>query len=201
MKTDLFQSCGHCWVFQICWHIKCSIYTASSFKIWNSSTGILSPPLALFIMMLLKAQLPSHSRMSGSRWVVTSSWLSGSWRSFYFPGNSGGKASACSEGDPSSIPGKGNGNPLQYSCLENSMDRGAYSQWDRKESDKGPQRVYASRVTQNYLLSRTLQHPKCPHWGSISLFYRAWVQREASYKKGSINLMHPAWAGDLFHPW
>ena len=30
MKTDLFQSCGHCWIFQICWHIKCSTYTASS---------------------------------------------------------------------------------------------------------------------------------------------------------------------------
>ena len=34
-----FQSCGHCWVFQICWHIECSIFTASSFRIWNSSTG------------------------------------------------------------------------------------------------------------------------------------------------------------------
>ena len=31
MKTDLFQSCGHCWVFQICWHIECSTFTASSF--------------------------------------------------------------------------------------------------------------------------------------------------------------------------
>ena len=30
MKTDLFQSCGHCWVFQICWHIKCNTFTASS---------------------------------------------------------------------------------------------------------------------------------------------------------------------------
>ena len=45
MKTDLFQSCGHCWVFQICWHIECSTFTASSFRIWNSSTGIPSPPL------------------------------------------------------------------------------------------------------------------------------------------------------------
>ena len=27
MKTDLFQSCGHCWVFQICWHIECSTFT------------------------------------------------------------------------------------------------------------------------------------------------------------------------------
>ena len=28
MKTDLFQSCGHCWVFQICWHMECSTFTA-----------------------------------------------------------------------------------------------------------------------------------------------------------------------------
>ena len=28
MKTDLFKSCGHCWVFQICWHIECSTLTA-----------------------------------------------------------------------------------------------------------------------------------------------------------------------------
>ena len=71
MKTDLFQSCGHCWVFQICWHIECSIFPASSFRIWNSSSGIPSPPLALFTVMLLKAHLTSHSRMSGSRWVIT----------------------------------------------------------------------------------------------------------------------------------
>ena len=84
MKTDLFQSCGHCWVFQICCHIECSTFTASSFRIWNSSTGIASPPLALFIVMLPKAHLTSHSRMSGSRWVITPSWLSGSWRPFMY---------------------------------------------------------------------------------------------------------------------
>ena len=49
-----------------------------------------------------------------------------------FPCSSVGKESACSTGDPGSIPGlgrsprEGNGNPLQYSCLENSMDRGAW---------------------------------------------------------------------------
>ena len=43
MKTDLFQSCDHCWVFQIFWHIECSTLTASCFRIWNSSTGIPSP--------------------------------------------------------------------------------------------------------------------------------------------------------------
>ena len=49
-----------------------------------------------------------------------------------FPGGSDGKASACNVGDPGSIPGsgrspgEGNGNPLQHSCLENSMDRGGW---------------------------------------------------------------------------
>ena len=54
MKTDLFQSCGHCWVCQIWWHIECSTFTASSLRMWNSSAGIPSPPLALFIVMLLR---------------------------------------------------------------------------------------------------------------------------------------------------
>ena len=81
MKTDLFQSWGHCWLFQICWHIECSTLLASSYRTWNSSTGIPSPPLALFLVMLPKANLTFHSRMSDSRWVITLSWLSGLWRS------------------------------------------------------------------------------------------------------------------------
>ena len=84
MKTDLFQSRGHCWVFQICCHTECSTSTASSFRIWNSSTGILSHPLALFVVILSKAHLTSHPRMSGFRWVITPLWLSGSWRSFLY---------------------------------------------------------------------------------------------------------------------
>ena len=84
MKTDLFQSCAHCWVFQICWYINCNTLTASSFRIWNSYTGIPSPPLALFEVMLPKDHLTLHSRMSGSRWVITASWLFGSWRSFLY---------------------------------------------------------------------------------------------------------------------
>ena len=61
-----------------------------------------------------------------------------------FPGGSDGKASAHNVGDLGSIPGlgrspgEGNGNPLQYSSLENPMDRGAwrgYSPCDCKESD------------------------------------------------------------------
>ena len=41
--------------FQICWHIVCSTFTVSSFRIWNSSTAIPSPPLALFVVILSKA--------------------------------------------------------------------------------------------------------------------------------------------------
>ena len=59
-----------------------SAVVASFFRILNSSTGIPSPPLALFVVMLPKAHLTSHSRMSGSKWVITPLWLSGSRRSF-----------------------------------------------------------------------------------------------------------------------
>ena len=49
-----------------------------------------------------------------------------------FPWSLSGKESACNTGGPGSIlglgryPGEGNGNPLQYTCLENSMNRGAW---------------------------------------------------------------------------
>ena len=59
-------------------------FTASSFRIWNSSPGIPSPPLFLFVVMLPKAHLILHSRMFGSRWVITPLWLSESWRSFVY---------------------------------------------------------------------------------------------------------------------
>ena len=57
-----------------------------------------------------------------------------------FPSGSDNRESACNVGDPGSIPGlgrspgEGNGNLLQYSFLENSMDRGGWhSSWDHKE--------------------------------------------------------------------
>ena len=74
------------WHFPVLWpllsfpnlqHIECNTFTASSSSIWNSSTGIPSPPLALFIVMLPKAHLTSHSRMSGSRWMITPLWYFG----------------------------------------------------------------------------------------------------------------------------
>ena len=92
MKTDLFQFSGLCGVFQICWHTECITLTASSFRIGYSSTGIPSPPLALFVAMLSKAHLTSHSRMSGSRcdhtivitWAMKIFFYSSSVFSWYF---------------------------------------------------------------------------------------------------------------------
>ena len=83
MTTDIFQSCGHCWVFQICWPIERSTFTASSYRNWNSSAGIPSPPVTLFVVMLRKAHLTSHSRITGCRWMITPSWLSGPLRPFF----------------------------------------------------------------------------------------------------------------------
>ena len=68
-----------------------------------------------------------------SRKIVLKNLLTGrQWKNQGFPGGSDGKASACDLGNPSSIPGlgrspgEGNGNPFQYSCLENLMDGGAW---------------------------------------------------------------------------
>ena len=69
MKTDLFQSCGQSWVFQICWHIECSTFTGSSFRIWNSSTGIPSLPLVLFVWCFLRATwLQTAECLAVSEW-------------------------------------------------------------------------------------------------------------------------------------
>ena len=62
-------------------------------------------------------------------------------QSYDFPVAQAVKESACDAGDKGSIPGlgrssgEGNGNPLQYSCLENPMLREAYSPWGGKELD------------------------------------------------------------------
>ena len=81
-ETDLFESGVYCWVFQIFWHLDCRTLTASSFRVLNSSAGIPSHSLALFIVMPPKAH--SRFRMSDSRWVTTSSWLSWSLRPFLY---------------------------------------------------------------------------------------------------------------------
>ena len=70
------------------------------------------------------------------------------------PGGSDGKESSCNAGDPGSIPGsgrspgEGNGNPLQYSCLENPMDSGAWQ--------ATAQRVAESDMTERLMHTHTL---------------------------------------------
>ena len=60
-----------------------------------------------------------------------------------FPWSLSGKESACNTGGPGSIlglgryPGGGHGNPLQYSCLENPMDRGACGATVRRVTQSG----------------------------------------------------------------
>ena len=71
-----------------------------------------------------------------------------------FPGGSDGKESSWNTEDVGSIPGlggslgEGNGNPLQYSCLGNPMDRGADGLWSTVS-----QRVRHAWVTNTYLLT------------------------------------------------
>ena len=77
MKTDLFQSCGHCLVFHISWHIECSTFKASSFRIWNSSTGIPSHPLALFERRLYTWTSPDGQHQNQIDYILCSQ----RWRS------------------------------------------------------------------------------------------------------------------------
>ena len=151
-QTPLFRTpkkvsgCFYCWNYDVAdWKRE----ERRSKKILLSFTFCLhtvSSPLAMeiaifsFTFLNLKFVLP-FAGCSPWGWLqsmgllrvrhdwATSLSLSLCWG---FPGGSEDKASACNAGDPGSIsglgrsPGEGNGNPLQYSCLENPMDRGAW---------------------------------------------------------------------------
>ena len=73
--------------------------------------------------------LTTKLTIGNSQWITIGNrqWITRS-----FPGDSDGKEPACNAGDLCLIPGlgrspgEGNGYPLKYSCLENSMDRGAW---------------------------------------------------------------------------
>ena len=81
----------------------------------------------------------------------------GLWLPLCFPGGSDGKASAYDAGDPGSIPGsgrspgEGNGIPLQYSCLGNPMDRGAWQATVHRVTIS--QIGLSNQTTATYLLS------------------------------------------------
>ena len=138
-ENNFFQSCGHCWVFQICWHIECTTFTTSSFRIWNSSTGIRRRqwhPTPVF--------LPGKSH--GQRSLVgCSPWGRQEWDMteqlhFHFS---------------LSCIGEGNGNTLQCSCLENPRDRGAW--WTAIHG-----------VAQSWTWLKRLGSCKSSNWNSIT---------------------------------
>ena len=83
----------------------------------------------LFSIVYHDPRIVTDSR--GSQWPHKSIWPLAKGHPPCFPDGSDSKASACNAGDLGLIPGsgrspgEGNGNPLQHSCLENPMDRGA----------------------------------------------------------------------------
>ena len=67
-RIDLFQSCGHYWVFQIWWHIECSTLKASSFKILNSSAGIPSTSTSFISSSVFWGPLHSSESLALDEW-------------------------------------------------------------------------------------------------------------------------------------
>ena len=90
-----------------------------------SALQVCFPPLWPFLSSLSQALSPLLPLLVPLGWPPLLFWVG-------FPGGSDSNESACNAGDPGSIPGSGrspgggHGNPLQYSCLENPMDRGAW---------------------------------------------------------------------------
>ena len=106
-------------------------------------------------------EIPPHATLQPYCFQISSS----------LPGGSDGKAPACRAGDPGSIPGLGrspgggNGNPLQYSCIDTSVDRGAW--W----ATACEVRVWDSWSTEQATHTRLFLHaegPSCMGWNGDS---------------------------------
>ena len=119
-----------------------------------------------------------------------------------FPDGSEGKAPACVAGDPASIPGlgrspgEGNGNPLQYSFLENHHGQrslAGYSPWDHTESDMTKQLTH--QVNE---LSTFLRMGGCKHLGSLESFL--WHAPQLS-RAGILCFPHPESSQGAYPGW
>ena len=121
-----------------------------------------------------------------------------------FPGFSDGKESACSLGDLGLIPGfgrspgEGHGSPLQYSCLENPMDRGAWCatvhgvakvghDWETKHST---QAEFGDEFRKR---DQSKQHPAFRENQTLRTYYRPWQPR--AQESGSLLAKTPVWPG------
>ena len=74
MKTNIFQSCGHCWVFHICWHTECSTFTASSFSSVQFSRSVMSDSWRPHELQHSRPPCPSPSPRVHSNICPTSRW-------------------------------------------------------------------------------------------------------------------------------
>ena len=125
-------------------------FTASSFRIWNSSTGIPSFPLALFVVMLLKAHLklwamPYRATQDGQVMVENS--------------------------DKTWSTGEGNGKPLQCSCLENPMNS-MKRQKVMTLKDKLPRSVGAQYATE---ISGEITPERMKRWSQSKRNTQLWI--------------------------
>ena len=123
------EGCCH-WV----WRPRLEVSSVSTWTLDSLSLGYTVPhQKASIILTVVPLEGTYHSSWAASR-VFSVSFLFSSFIMMFlgFPGGSDGKESACNARDLSSIPGlgrspgEGHGNPLQYSCLETPMDRGAW---------------------------------------------------------------------------
>ena len=107
-----------------------------------------------------------------------------------FPGGSDSKESACNAGDLGLIPQEGNGNPLQYSCLENPVDRGAWQTTVHGVSD------WAT-------FSFTLESPKCSDFEvMINVLNKADCPKvKCQKRRRSIKKTGSTWDYDTSQAW
>ena len=128
IKVPLMLFSCSVWLFGTLWTAACqaplfSTISWSLLKFMFTESAMSSNHLILCHPLLLLPSIFTCIRV----FLMSQLFASGD-----FPGGSDGKASAYNVGNPGSIPGLGrssweaNGNPLQYSCLENPMDRGAW---------------------------------------------------------------------------
>ena len=109
----------------LCWWVV-RPWTSLGATVPTAASGSLRGPICVITFACVGSELRQNYGRKDQD--ITSVLL----MAFGIPDDSDGKESACSVGDPGSIPGsgispgEGNGTPLQYSCLENSMDRGAW---------------------------------------------------------------------------
>ena len=154
------------------WHIECSTFTASSFRIWNSSAGIPSPPLALFIVMLPKAHLTSHSKMSGSTWVITALWLSGPLSPFLYTTITKSLQSCPTLCDP--IDGSPPGSPIPGILQARTLKWVAISfsnawKWKVKVKSLSPVWLFATPWTAAYQAPRPMGFSRQEYWSGLPL--------------------------------